>query len=81
MVIPMPPHQKSKELLQPVDISSQVSAEVAEASLEGITTSISPLLWLLGLEVSPPGGCNGVWAKCQQSCQGSADHQSILRCP
>ena len=39
----MPPPQKSEKLLQPVDTSSQVSAEVAEASLEGIPTSISPI--------------------------------------
>ena len=43
MVLLMPPPQKSKELLQPVDTSSQVSAELAEASLEGIPTSISPI--------------------------------------
>ena len=42
VVIPMPLPQKSKELLQPVDTSSQVSIEMAEASLEGIPTSISP---------------------------------------
>ena len=42
VVIPMPLPQKSKELLQPVDTLSQVSAEMAEGSLEGITTSISP---------------------------------------
>ena len=39
----MPLPQKSKELLQPVDMSSQVSAEMAEGSLEGIPTSISPI--------------------------------------
>ena len=43
VVVPMPPPQKSEELLQPVDTSSQVNAEVAEASLEGIPTSISPI--------------------------------------
>ena len=43
VVIPMPQPQKSEELLQPVDTSSQASAEVAEASLEGIPTSISPI--------------------------------------
>ena len=42
VVILMHPPQKSKELLQPVDTLSQVSAEMAEASLEGIPTSISP---------------------------------------
>ena len=43
VVVPMPPPQKSEELLQPVDTSSQMSTEVAEASLEGIPTSISPI--------------------------------------
>ena len=43
VVVPMPLPQKSKELLQPVDTSSQVSAEMAEGSLEGIPTSISPI--------------------------------------
>ena len=43
VVILTPPPHKPKELLQPVDTSSQVSAEMAEASLEGIHTSISPI--------------------------------------
>ena len=42
VVLTIPPH-KPKELLQPVDTSSQASAEMAEASLEGIPTSISPI--------------------------------------
>ena len=41
VVILMPPPQKS--LLQPVDTLLQVSAEMAEASLEGIPTNISPI--------------------------------------
>ena len=43
VVIPMPPPQKSEELLQPVDTSSQVSTKVAETSLEGIPISIFPI--------------------------------------
>ena len=43
VVVPMPLPQKSKDLLQPVDTSSQASAEMAEGSLEGIPTSISPI--------------------------------------
>ena len=43
VVILMPPPHKPKELLQLVDTSSQVSAEMAEASLEGIPTTISPI--------------------------------------
>ena len=40
-VIPTLLPQKSKELLQPVDTSSQASAEMSEGSLEGIPTGIS----------------------------------------
>ena len=43
MVTLMPPPHKPKELLQLVDTSSQEGAEMAEASLEGIPTSISPI--------------------------------------
>ena len=43
VAVPTTPPQKSKEVLQPVDTSSQASAEMAEASLEGIPTSISPI--------------------------------------
>ena len=43
MVVPTTPPQKPEGLLQPVDTSSQVSIEVAEASLEDIPTSISPI--------------------------------------
>ena len=43
VIILTPPPHKPKELLQLVDTSSQVSAEIAEASLEGIPTSISPI--------------------------------------
>ena len=42
VIIPTPPPQKSEELLQPVDTSSQASAEVVEASLEGIPTQHLP---------------------------------------
>ena len=43
VVVLMPLPQESKELLQPVDTSSHMSVEMAEASLEGIPTSISPI--------------------------------------
>ena len=47
VVILTPPLHKPKELLQVVDISSQAStqedAEMAEASLEGVPTTISPM--------------------------------------
>ena len=42
VVILMPPYHKPKELLQLVGTLSQASTEIAEASLEGIPTSISP---------------------------------------
>ena len=55
MVIPTPLPQKSKELLQSVDTSSQASAEMAEVSLEGIPTSISPIAMASRPEsVTPP---------------------------
>ena len=41
-VVLMPSSQQPKELLQPVDTLSQASAEMTEASLEGIPTSTSP---------------------------------------
>ena len=43
MVVPMTPPQKPEGPLHPVDTSSQVSTEAAEASLEDIPTSISPI--------------------------------------
>ena len=43
VVVLIPPPHKPKELLQLVDTSSQVSAEMAEVSLEGISPRISPI--------------------------------------
>ena len=40
----MPPSHQPKELLQLVDTSSQASIEMAETTLEGIPTSISPIV-------------------------------------
>ena len=55
------PH-KSKELLQPVDTSSQVSTEMAEASLEGIPTSISPIaMTSRSRSVTPPADAMELW--------------------
>ena len=42
-VVLIPPSHQPKELLQPVDTSSQASTEMVEASLEGIPTSTSPI--------------------------------------
>ena len=51
----MPASHQPKELLQPIDTSSQVSVEMAETSLEGIPTSISPTAATSRSEsVSPP---------------------------
>ena len=47
--------QESKELLQPVDTLSRSSADMPEASLEGILTSISPIAMVSRPEsVTPP---------------------------
>ena len=43
VVVPTTPPQKPEGPLQPVDTSSQASAKVAEASLEDIHASISPI--------------------------------------
>ena len=62
MVIPMPLPQKSKELLQPVDTSSQANAEMAEASLKGIPTSISPIAVTPRPEsITPPVDTMELW--------------------
>ena len=54
------PSQQPKELLQLVDTSSQASAEMAEASLEGIPDSMSPIAVTSRSEsISPPGRHNG----------------------
>ena len=43
VVVPMTPPEKPEGSLWPVDTSSQASAKAAEASLEDIPTSISPI--------------------------------------
>ena len=64
----MTPPQKPEGPSQPVDTSSQVSAEVAEASLEDIPISISPIAAISrNGSITPPGGHNGALEKCQQS--------------
>ena len=62
MVILTPPPHKPKELLQPVDISSQASAEMAEASIEGIPTSISSIAATSRSgSVTPPADTTELW--------------------
>ena len=58
----MPPPHKPKELLQLVDTSSQVSIEIAEASLEGIPTSISSIaVTSRSGTVTPPADAMEFW--------------------
>ena len=68
MVVPMPPPQKSEELLQSVDTSSQVSAEVAEASLEEIPTNISPIaVASRARSITPPVDAMELWANANKA--------------
>ena len=58
----MPPPHKPKELLQLVDTSSQPSAEMVEASLEGIPTSISPIaMTSRSRSITPPADTMELW--------------------
>ena len=68
VAIPMPPPQKSEELLEPVDTSSQASAEVVEASLEGIPTSISPVAVASRAgSIIPPVDAMELWANAKKA--------------
>ena len=68
VVMLMPPPQKSKELLQPVDTSSQASAEMAESSLEGIPTSISPITMASRPKsITPPVDPMEVWGNANKA--------------
>ena len=70
----MPPPQKPKELLQLVDTSSQVRSEMAEASLEGILTSGSPIARTCRSgSITPPANAMELQGKCQQSLPGATD--------
>ena len=58
-VILMSPPQKPEDLPQPVDTSSQASIDEGEASLEDITTDISPIAASSGSgSISPPVDLN-----------------------
>ena len=62
MVILMPSPHKPKELLQLVDTLSQVSTKMAEVSLEGIPTSISPIARTSRSgSVTPPADAAELW--------------------
>ena len=66
----MPPPQKPKELPQLVDTSSQVSTEMAEASLEGIPTSISPIAVTSRLEsITPLADAMELWENANEALQ------------
>ena len=66
MVVLTPPPHKPKELLQLVDTLSQVStqedAERAEASLEGVPTTISPIaMTTRSGSITPPADAAELW--------------------
>ena len=66
VVILTPPPHKPKEVLQPVDTSSQVrtqeDAKMAEASLEGVPTTISPIAMATRSgNITPPVDAAELW--------------------
>ena len=70
MVILMPLPHKPKELLQLVDTSSQVGAEMAVASLEGIPTCISPIAATTRSgNVTPPADTAELWENANKALQ------------
>ena len=70
VVVPMPLPQKSEELLQPVDTLSQASAEVVEASLEGIPTSVSPIAVASRTRsITPPVDAMELWENANKALQ------------
>ena len=66
VVVLTPPPHKLKGLPQPVDTSSQLStlddAEMAEASLEGVPTTISPIATTTRFRsITPPADAAELW--------------------
>ena len=66
VVMLTPPPYKLKELPKPLDTSSQVSTlddiEMAEASLEGVPTTISPIaLTSMSRSITPPADVAELW--------------------
>ena len=66
MVILTPPPYKQKELPKPLDTSSQASAqddaEMVEASLEGVPTTISPIAMTTRSEsITPSADAAELW--------------------
>ena len=82
VVFPMLPPQKSEELLQPVDTSSQVITEVGEASLEGIPTSISPIAVASRIgSVTPPGDAMELQTNANKALEDLLTTKSIHQMP
>ena len=68
MVVPMTPTQKPEGPLQPVNTSSQVSIEAVEASLEDISTSISPIAAISRTRsITPPVDVMELWANANKA--------------
>ena len=68
MVVPMTPPQKSGEPLWPVDTSSQMSVQVAEASLGDIPASISPIAAVSRTRsVTPPMDIMELWTNANKA--------------
>ena len=71
VVLTLPSH-KLKEFPKPVDISSQVSAlddvEMAEASLEGVPTTISPIaMTTRSRSITPPTDMAELWGNANKA--------------
>ena len=72
VVILTPPPHKPKELPKPVDTSSQVSTlediEMAEASLEGVPTTIPPVATTTrSRSITPPKDTGELWEKANKA--------------
>ena len=72
MVILTPPSHKLRDLSGPVDTSSQVSAlddaEMAEASLEEVPTTLSPIAETSGPSCgTPPADASQLWVKANKA--------------
>ena len=78
VVITPPPH-KLKELPRLVDTSSQVSTlddvKMAEASLEGVPTTISPIaMTTRSRSITPPADVAALWEKANKAPEELAGH-------
>ena len=75
VVILTPPPYKQKELPKPLDTSSQVStqddAKMAEASLEGAPTTISPIaVTTRSRSITPPTDADELWENANKALEG-----------